>query len=119
MKIKKCYVCQNSKSKKVCQFYGINYVQCTKCKLVYTDRVVSEEGIKSYDESIRYVYDSKYKSLINSNKTNLLLARRLVRRTGVVEFLKTISLFPDDISKELNKEYNPTINNPNNGIYHQ
>ena len=54
------------------------------------------------DESIRYVYDSKYKSLINSNKTNLLLARRLVRRTGVVEFLKTISLFPDDICKELN-----------------
>ena len=54
------------------------------------------------DESIRFVYDSKYKSLINSNKINLLLARRLVRRTGVVEFLKTISLFPDDICKELN-----------------
>ena len=54
------------------------------------------------DKSIRFVYDSKYESLIDSNKTNLLLARRLVRRTGVVEFLKTISNFPDDIRKELN-----------------
>ena len=68
MKIKKCYVCQNSKSKKVCQFYGINYVQCTKCKLVYTDRVVSEEGIKSYYKKNLAYFSEPY---LNKNQIKL------------------------------------------------
>jgi 2-polyprenyl-3-methyl-5-hydroxy-6-metoxy-1,4-benzoquinol methylase len=72
-KIKKCYVCQSSKSKKVCQFYDINYVQCTKCKLVYTDRIVSEEGIKSY-----YKKNSAYFTEPYLNKNQIKLRNDLI-----------------------------------------
>jgi len=48
IKIRRCYLCGKSKSKKECNFYGVNYVRCKNCSLVYADKRLSKEQIYSY-----------------------------------------------------------------------
>jgi 2-polyprenyl-3-methyl-5-hydroxy-6-metoxy-1,4-benzoquinol methylase len=80
-KIEKCYICKNKKSIKVCQFYGIDYVQCQKCKLVYTTKVVSDKEIKEY-----YTKNSAYFTEPYLNKNQIKLRNDLIRPK--VQFVK-------------------------------
>ena len=58
IKVKHCYLCRNSRSKKECSFYGINYLKCKNCSLVYADRRLSEEQLQNYYENDTH-YDAK------------------------------------------------------------
>jgi len=78
---KKCYVCSGNKGKPVSSFYGINYIMCQNCNHVYTDKRLSEEGLKKYySESQEYFNDSYTKKSIINLRKNLFIPK--------IEFIK-------------------------------
>lgn len=72
LKQKICYVCNGDKRHKVSNFYGVNYVQCKKCNHVYTDRRLSDLGLKKY-----YSEDKKYFNEAYTKKSILDLRKKI------------------------------------------
>ena len=70
LKQKICYVCNGKKTRKVSKFYGINYVKCQKCNHVFTDRRLSDQGLKKYYSEDEHYFNEAYtkKSIINMRK---------------------------------------------------
>lgn len=72
LKQKSCYVCGGKKAKKVCSFYGINYLKCLKCSHIFADRRPSQKILTKY-----YTYDIDYSSNAYANKKLLKLREEL------------------------------------------
>jgi len=72
LKQKRCYVCNGKKTRRVSNFYGINYVKCQKCSHVYTDRRLSDQGLKKY-----YSEDERYFNEAYTKKSILNLRRKV------------------------------------------
>jgi 2-polyprenyl-3-methyl-5-hydroxy-6-metoxy-1,4-benzoquinol methylase len=61
IKINKCNICGETKSSKECSFYGINYLRCKKCSLVYSDKRWSPDKISLfYSNKGKYISDKAY-----------------------------------------------------------
>ena len=60
LKQKRCYVCRGIKSKKVSNFYGISYLQCQKCSLVYGERRMPEHELTNYYNTDEDYFDKAY-----------------------------------------------------------
>lgn len=74
VKIRQCYLCGNSKSEKECSFYGVNYVRCSKCSLVYADRRLSENQLEAfYEKDTDYDASASY-----ANKKTLKIREGIV-----------------------------------------
>ena len=55
------------------------------------------------DENILHTpINSVFKRNINTSLLNILIPRRLVNRTGILEFLKNCSTFPEEVKKNIN-----------------
>ena len=72
VKQKKCYICSGYKSKKVCNFYGINYLMCSNCSHVYGNKRLSENELTTY-----YSTDEDYFKKAYTNKKLLALRKNL------------------------------------------
>jgi len=81
IKIKYCYICNKKNFKKLIKFYGINYVKCQTCGLVFTDRVLSPKLLNQY-----YKKNSSYFSEAYTDKNNIKLRDKLLRPK--VQFIK-------------------------------
>lgn len=82
IKVKHCYLCGNSKSKKECSFYGINYLRCKNCSLVYADRRLSENQLQNYYEN-----DTHYDATASYADKKLLRIREEVVKPKIL-FMK-------------------------------
>ena len=82
LKQKKCYVCNRTKVRQVSKFYGINYVKCQKCNHVFTDRRLSDEGLKKYYSEDEHYFKETYtkKSIINMRKKIFLPKIKFVEK---------------------------------------
>jgi len=69
-----CYICGGKRIKKESEFYGINYVRCQKCSLVFATKKPSETVLDSY-----YSEDQNYSKLAYANKKSLKLREDLVQ----------------------------------------
>ena len=67
-----------------------------KCSKIIISPILIDEGKLT---NIRY---SQYSNLLNYNKINILIARRLVNRTGVLEFINSFSKFTEKFRKNYN-----------------
>jgi len=78
----KCYVCSSKKAKRVSNFYGINYLMCGNYNHVYTDKRLSEEGLKKYySESEQYFnYAYTKKSLLNLRKNIFIPKIKFIKK---------------------------------------
>ena len=74
IKVKKCYICCSSNSNKVCKFFGINYVQCIRCSLVYTNRILSQKALNEYYKKSKNYFSEAY-----TNKNNINLRNNLIK----------------------------------------
>lgn len=68
IKQKKCYVCNGSSSKRIVNFYGVNYVMCKTCSHIYADRRMSESQLNKF-----YSDDKNYFKHVYPNKKVLKL----------------------------------------------
>ncbi len=48
----KCFLCENQTSKKVGEFFEIEYRKCNKCNHVYVNRRLSDEDLKQYYHTV-------------------------------------------------------------------
>ena len=81
VRIKKCSLCGTSNSKMVCSFYGVNYLRCVKCDLVYSDRILSEEAMEKF-----YTSDKDYTSKAYTSKNLLKMREDLIKPK--IQFVK-------------------------------
>lgn len=82
LKQKRCYVCNEKKVDKVSDFYGVNYVQCRKCNHVYTDRRLSDQGLKKYYSEDEKYFNEAYtkKSILNMRKEIFIPKIKFVKK---------------------------------------
>lgn len=49
---KKCPICNNTRSKKLNAFFGIDYMRCSKCSHVFVSKRLTDENLNSYYSNI-------------------------------------------------------------------
>jgi len=80
VKVNHCSVCNGKKFVKKDNVYGINYVQCNKCNLVFSDRILSKK------QADNYFKNSEYPKKVYANKKIIKMRNKLLEPK--IEFVK-------------------------------
>lgn len=72
VKQSKCYICDSKTSQKVCSFYNIDYLKCTKCSHVFTNKRPSDKSLSKF-----YTQNKEYFSYSYTNKKILKIRLKI------------------------------------------
>jgi len=91
-------------NKKTTVHFNSNYVleQCFKETTAFNNSQIIISPALINENSLNMPSYSILQNNIDISKLNILVSRRLVNRTGVIEFLQNCILFPEEIKKQLN-----------------
>jgi glycosyltransferase involved in cell wall biosynthesis len=78
------------------------YKQCSKETLVFENSNIIISPVLLDEKLLKTPKYSEFEKYIKISNLNILIPRRLVNRTGVLEFLRNCETFPEEVKKKLN-----------------